>query len=65
MNAIYNIENRGNYLHIWLDYHSLVPNNNGWVNLKIYKKNIKKKVPNWIVDEFEDLIEIESLINNK
>jgi len=55
MVAIFNIENRWTHLHLWLDYNSLVPDKNWWVNIKIYPKNIKKK----IVDEFADLLPIE------
>lgn len=59
---IFNVEDKGSHLHVWIDFNSVVPDKNGWINLKVYKNEIKTEKRK---DFFDSLDEEMKLYLNK
>lgn len=57
---IFNIVNKWDYLHIWIDVNTIVAEKSWWINFKVMPNEIKQQK-----DEFWDLLPLENKIFTK
>lgn len=62
---IFNVEDKGNYLHIWIDFNSVIPDKNGWLNLTVYKNEIKKVKRKDFMDTLDEEMKLYTNFNKK